>query len=63
MTEQEYIDATNLAKLRTMKAILHDCLPMRPDEQGYEMGVRLALAKWIDYLEPVVRADQPTGVE
>lgn len=51
MTEQEYIDATNLAKLRTMKTILHDCLPMRPDEEKMEREIRLPLAKWIDWLE------------
>jgi len=58
MTEQEYINATNLAKLRTMQTILHNCMPMHPDEQGYEMGLRLALAKWINFLEPIVRAAQ-----
>jgi hypothetical protein len=26
MTEQEYIDATNLAKLRAAEALLRDCL-------------------------------------
>lgn len=28
MTEREYIDATNLAKIRAAKAILRDVLPM-----------------------------------
>jgi hypothetical protein len=51
MTEQEYIDATNLAKLRTMKMILHDCLPMRPEEEEMERAIRVPLAKWIEYLE------------
>lgn len=55
MTEQEYIDAINLAKLRTMKVILNDCLPMRAEEQALETDARIALAKWIDYLEPVVK--------
>lgn len=51
MTEQEYIDATNLAKLRTMKTILHDCLAMRPHEAEMEREIAQSLAKWIEYLE------------
>jgi hypothetical protein len=57
MTEQEYIDATNLAKLRTMKTILHDCLAMRPEEAAMEKDARIALAKWINYLVPAVAID------
>lgn len=57
MTEQEYVDATNLAKLRTAKTILHDCLPMRPEEEAFELAARIALSKWINYLEPVVAID------
>ena len=54
MTEQEYIDATNLTKLRTAKTILHDCLPMRAEETAFEQEARIALARWIAYLEPIV---------
>jgi hypothetical protein len=54
VTEQEFIDATNLAKLRTAKTIIHDCLPMRPEETVFEAEIRIALAKWISYLEPIV---------
>ena len=51
MTEQEYIDATNLAKLRTAKTIVYDCLAMRPEEKTMQQAVQVAQAKWIDYLE------------
>lgn len=34
MTEREYIDATNLAKVRAAKAILRDVLPMGSWEAG-----------------------------
>ena len=51
MTEQEYIDVTNLAKLRTAMTILRDCLAMRPEEEKMEREIRLPLAKWIDWLE------------
>lgn len=54
MTEQQYIDATNLAKIRIMKVILHDCLPMRPIENEFKELARRALSDWIGFLEPVV---------
>lgn len=57
MTEQEYIDATNLAKLRTARTILYDCLSMRPEEQSMQKEARIALAKWISYLESIVAAN------
>ena len=34
MTEREYIDATNLAKVRAAKAILRDVLPMGAWQEG-----------------------------
>jgi hypothetical protein len=56
MNEQEYIDATNLAKLRIMKHfILKDCLPMTDEEKQMERDIAIALRKWIDFLEPKVR--------
>jgi hypothetical protein len=56
MIEQEYIDATNLAKLRIMKHfILKDCLPMIDEEKQMERDIAIALQKWIDFLEPKVR--------
>jgi hypothetical protein len=51
MTEREYIDATNLAKLRTAKTIVYDCLAMTADEEEHQKEIRRALTKWIDHLE------------
>jgi hypothetical protein len=51
LTEQEYIDVTNLAKLRTMQTILRDVLAMRPEEAALEKEIGQPLAKWIDRLE------------
>jgi hypothetical protein len=55
MTEQEYIDATNLAKLRTAKVIVYDCLPTTEHEETHQLEISRALAKWIDHLENKVR--------
>lgn len=57
MTEQEYIDATNLAKLRTAMTIARDTLPMRPEEEPFQKEIQMALAKWVNYLEPIVARD------
>jgi hypothetical protein len=46
MTEREYIDATNLAKLRAAKAVLRDVLPMDDkEEEDYKAAMR-ALTLW-----------------
>lgn len=58
MTEQEYIDATNLAKLRTIRAILYDCLPMRPQEEASQKLALAEVRKWIEYLEPIVNPSE-----
>lgn len=54
MTEQEYIDATNLAKLRIAKTIVWDCLPMREDEKALSVEILQRLRQWIEKLEPIV---------
>jgi len=51
MTEQDYIDVTNLAKLRMMQTILRDVLAMRQEEQSIEKDIGIPLAKWIERLE------------
>jgi hypothetical protein len=58
MTEQEYIDATNLAKLRTAKTIVWDCLPMRDDEKALSTEILQRLRQWIERLEPIVSTHQ-----
>lgn len=62
MTEQEYIDATNLAKIRTAKTIIYDCLPMRPDEEAMQLEIRQALRKWEEKLEGLVSSSPQEGV-
>lgn len=54
MNEQEYIDATNLAKLRTAATIVRDCLPMRDDEKELEQKILQAIARWVGELERIV---------
>lgn len=66
MTEQEYIDATNLAKIRTAKVILHDCLAMNDKEAGWQREAMYALTKWEAHLDSIVvidpeASDQPSG--
>lgn len=51
MTEQDYIDVTNLTKLRTMQAILRDVLTLRTDEESIQKDIGIPLAKWIERLE------------
>lgn len=57
MTEQEYVDATNLAKLRASYVLLHDCLAMRAQEEGLQGDAKSALRRWIDQLERTVAID------
>lgn len=51
MTEQDYIDVTNLAKLRMMQTILRDVLAMRQEEESIQKDIGVPLAKWIERLE------------
>jgi hypothetical protein len=62
VTEQEYIDATNLAKLRIAKTIVWDCLPMREDEKALSVDLLVLLRKWIEKLEPIVSSSPHEGV-
>ena len=50
MTEQEYIDATNLAKLRIAHHAVHDCVFMRSAETVSEGQIRAALMRMIETL-------------
>lgn len=51
MKEQDYIDVTNLAKLRAARLILRDVLAMRGNEKSLESEIQQPLAKWIAQLE------------
>lgn len=55
MTEQEYIDATNLAKIRTCRTIMRDCLPMREEENFWSIDAMKYLSQWEYYLTAVVQ--------
>lgn len=44
MTEQEYIDATNLAKIRTAMGILRDVLDMTKKETELKRSAYIALS-------------------
>ena len=61
MTEQEYIDATNLAKIRIAKTVIHDCLAMRHDEQGLQIEIQRALRRWEEQLEALVGTSPQEG--
>jgi hypothetical protein len=54
MSEQQYIDATNLAKLRIALQVIRDTLPMRADEETIHLSLRKQLRAWIQILEPIV---------
>ena len=45
MTEREYIDATNLAKVRAAKNIVRDVLPMSPEDQADQVAAMTALRR------------------
>ena len=45
MTENEYVDVTNLAKLRAAKVITNDVLPMCPEDEADLKIALLALRR------------------
>jgi len=49
--EQEYLDATNLAKLRIAKTILHDCLFLDPKDAIEQSNIFDLLTMLINALE------------
>lgn len=55
MTEREYIDATNLAKIRAANTIIRDTLPMSDSDTADERAALQALRAWEARLELVVR--------
>ena len=55
MTEREYIDATNLAKIRAAKVIVRDVLAMTPDEHEQQRTALIALSQLEDRLTKVVK--------
>lgn len=61
MTEREYIDATNLAKIRAAKAILLDVLPMTAWEEGALCDARGPLCRFEDLLTRAVKTKEETS--
>jgi hypothetical protein len=59
MLEQEYIDATNLAKVRIIRTILVDTLCMRGEEQAWCDAAMAPLTRWMHHLERLVSAQPP----
>lgn len=55
MTEREYIDATNLSKIRSARRILADMLPMGAIDQLDMDAAMLAISKWEDRLTDAVK--------
>lgn len=55
MTEQDYLDITNLAKLRLALLAVRDCSPARPIEHELERQIRRGLAEWISSLEDLTQ--------
>ena len=58
MTEQEYIDATNLAKVRAAKKVFRDFLPMTAPEEKQARAVFKALDRIETRLAAVVKTKE-----
>lgn len=58
MTEREYIDATNLAKVRAAKTVLLDFLPMDEQDEADYMRAQQAMRHIEERLEKRVRTEE-----
>lgn len=62
MTEREYIDATNLAKIRACRSILRDCLPDEGQQTKWDETAMAALYAWEQQLTRRVKPEpDPDG--
>ncbi len=57
MTEQDYIDSTNLAKIRACKTILYDTLFMEPRDGVVYQRAMMALRKLEARLEKIIKVE------
>jgi hypothetical protein len=57
VTEEEYIDATNLAKLRSIRLILREVMPTSPTEHKYYSEAMAATYLFEERLTRVVCID------
>lgn len=55
MTETEYINATNLCKLRIAQSVLRDCLFMDEIDAAIQQSILGAVARKIQKLEGIVK--------
>jgi hypothetical protein len=55
MKERDYINATNLAKLRLAKIAVSDTLDMDPEETKLRRAALVAMHTWETKLENVVK--------
>ena len=51
MTEQEYVDATNLCRARLAAQVMREYLPQGDDHDSHAVDAAKALAKLCDSLE------------
>lgn len=61
MRERDYIDATNIAKLRSASAILHSTLAMSDLEQAELRQALNAIRRWESRLEGRIDAEMDTS--
>lgn len=53
MTEQEYINVTNLAKLRAAIRVLSDTIATNPEDAEYRTRALETMCKWQEKLEAI----------
>lgn len=63
MTEAEYINATNLAKIRCVRAILRDVLPTDRSSEEEVEAATVHLRAWERRLERIVKCSPPSEPE
>lgn len=51
MTDREYLDISNLTKLRVMQTLLGSISPSRLEDDSIRKDVGIPLQKWIERLE------------
>lgn len=61
MTEQEFIDATNLAKIIAARTIVDDALAMNDTEARWQDEAICALTRWMVHLQGSVILDPKPG--
>ena len=55
MSEQEYIDVTNLTKIRMARTIVFDALAMTGLEEQWQKSAHENLSQWMEHLEKITQ--------